>query len=414
MAGPAIRYWEFAKTLAPYHQVTLTVPNKTDLMHDAFTILNRQEQRCRDLVRDHDVILTQVIPHNMAFWTDYYGTPLIIDAYDPIPLETLEIEKQQSLGQRNKTQIGAEQLILSSFARGTQFLCACERQRDLWIGLMLAQGALRPTLYDQDPSLRKTIHIVPFGLPVTTPAKTGMGPRERFGLKKTDKLLLWGGGIWNWFDPLTAIKAIHKLSKKRSDLFLLFMGMAPPDSATPTMQAAHDAIALAKELGLFQNQVLFNFDWVPYEERHNYLLDATAAISTHFSHLETQFAFRTRFLDCLWMGLPIIASEGDCLSDLINRHQLGTTVPCQNIEALAESIEALIDNPERLAQAKRQCHEVGKQFTWEKATAPLHIAIERACAAPSKPCSLPKALWNIGWLKTKIRSAQLCALLNIT
>ena len=32
-------------------------------------------------------------------------------------------------------------------------------------------------------------------------------------IKNSDKVVLWGGGVWNWFDPLTAIYAIEKISK---------------------------------------------------------------------------------------------------------------------------------------------------------------------------------------------------------
>ena len=41
-------------------------------------------------------------------------------------------------------------------------------------------------------------------------------------LKPDDKILIWGGGIWNWFDPVTLIQAVYAISKKRSDIKLFF------------------------------------------------------------------------------------------------------------------------------------------------------------------------------------------------
>jgi hypothetical protein len=34
-------------------------------------------------------------------------------------------------------------------------------------------------------------------------------------------------------------------------------------------------------------------------------------VSTHYEHVETTFAFRTRILDYLWAGLPVVATGGD-------------------------------------------------------------------------------------------------------
>src|SRR5664280_3299763 len=46
----------------------------------------------------------------------------------------------------------------------------------------------------------------------------------------------------------------------------------------------------------------------PYTERSDHLLDADVGVSTHFDHVETEFSFRTRILDYLWTGLPIVAT----------------------------------------------------------------------------------------------------------
>ena len=69
-------------------------------------------------------------------------------------------------------------------------------------------------------------------------------------------------------------------------------------------------------------------------EGHN-LLEADVGVSTHFEHVETAFSYRTRILDYLWAGLPIIATQGDSLSRLVNQHDLGITVPAEDTDACA-------------------------------------------------------------------------------
>ena len=65
------------------------------------------------------------------------------------------------------------------------------------------------------------------------------------GIGPADRLLLWGGGIWNWFDPLTVIRAVGRLSEGRSDVKLLFLGLKHPSSAVAEMTMADQAVALA-------------------------------------------------------------------------------------------------------------------------------------------------------------------------
>ena len=133
------------------------------------------------------------------------------------------------------------------------------------------------------------------------------------GIGADDKILLWPGGIWNWFDPLTVIRAVHELSRRRDDVRLYFLGVKHPNPEVPDMAMAAEAVALADELGLRDRVVFFNFGWVPYAERGRYLLDADVAVSAHFDDIETRFAFRTRLLDCLWAGLPVVTTRGDTL-----------------------------------------------------------------------------------------------------
>ena len=288
-------------------------------------------------------------------------------------------------------------------------LCASEKQRDLWIGFLMAQKLIAPSLYDQDPSLRHFIDVVPFGLSSIPPKKTGRGMREQLGLRREDKVLLWGGGIWNWFDPLSLIKAMKILSQNRPDIKLVFMGVKPPDPAVPAMTMAWEAIQLAQNLEVIDKCVFFHREWVPYDERQNFLLDADIGVSMHFEHLETCFAFRTRILDYLWAQLPIIATLGDSFGDLIDRRQLGHVVPYQNEEAIAAAIVNLLSNPHELLQIKRNMAEVREQFYWQSVLAHLEMMIERLASLPK-----PREKWQarkalIGFLINKVREKGLIA-----
>jgi hypothetical protein len=100
---------------------------------------------------------------------------------------------------------------------------------------------------------------------------------------------------------------------------------------------AERAVALSQELGLHELCVFFN-DWTPYEERQNYLLEADVGISLHFAHVETHFSFRTRLLDYIWTVLPIIVTQGDVLSGLVEQHRLGWVVDYESVDEVTAAI----------------------------------------------------------------------------
>ena len=58
-------------------------------------------------------------------------------------------------------------------------------------------------------------------------------------------------------------------------------------------------------------------DWTPYAERADLMLDADVGVCTHRRGVEARFADRTRLLDCVWAGLPIVCTAGDAMSDLV-------------------------------------------------------------------------------------------------
>ena len=81
---------------------------------------------------------------------------------------------------------------------------------------------------------------------------------------------------------------------------------------------------------------------MPYERRQDFLLDADVGVSTHLLHLETAYSFRTRMLDYLWAGLPVVTTTGDGFAELVAEHGIGRTVPPADVDALAGALEELL------------------------------------------------------------------------
>ncbi|MCB0216765.1 MAG: glycosyltransferase family 4 protein [Caldilineae bacterium] len=391
MAGPSIRAWELAGALhAAGVQITLAAPGQSIPSAPFATLaFDVQGRALRPVAERADAVLVQGLVLAHYPFLAALDIPVIVDVYDPFVLENLPQRAEETLAGRKHHHVKDLAALNAQLERGDFFVCASEQQRDFWLGMLTALGRVGPEAYDADASLRRLLDVVPFGLPTEPPRPAADGrPRLKGGvpgIDPGDEVILWGGGIWNWFDPLTLIRAVAELAPSRPRLRLFFLGGKAPGLYTPKMRMAAAAERLARELGLLDRVVFFNRDWVPYAERGAYLLEADLAASTHLPHIETRFAFRTRLLDCIWAGLPMLVTEGDVLAELVQREGLGLGVPPEDVPATAAAIAALLDEPDARASRAEAFARVRARMTWTRAAEPLARFMAHPERAPDRP-----------------------------
>jgi len=401
MAGPGIRYWELAGALARRgFDVQLLVPPYVPPEGDpptgqAFTVTApRTAAELRALAAESDVLMTLGIVLAYYPFLATLGKPLVGDLYDPFLLAGLQRTTAEPLPRQleaNRHYLAALHTLLRA---GDFFLCAAEKQRDYWLGMLSALGRLNPYTYAHDPTFRRLIDVLPFGMPAQPPVHTqavlkGVHP----GIGPDDKVLLWGGGLWNWFDAPTLIRALPLILGQRDDVKLFFMGTRRPNASVSRMDAVDEAVALSKSLGLHGTHIFFN-DWVPYEQRQNYLLEADVGLSLHLDYVETRFAFRTRLLDYLWAGLPIVATAGDVLGEDLAAWGLATLAPPQDVEAVAAQVLAWLADDAARAAYRARAQEIAAGYRWDAVVEPLAAF----CAAPRFAADRERALGHEeGW-----------------
>jgi glycosyltransferase involved in cell wall biosynthesis len=306
------------------------------------------------------------------------GARIVFDLYVPEALELLPGFPGQSGSLRRVLGEYAVDRVVDALRTGHQFICASERQRDLWLGVMLAERLLDPARHDHDPSLRSLVDVVAFGIPEEPPAQ-GPSARDRFdAIGPEDEVILWNGGIWPWLDAPTAIRAMPALLEGRPSARLVFMGAA---HQVPARRATEQAVEVAEALGLLGTHVLFNDEWVPYADRGGWLLGAACAVSCHRDQPETRFSFRTRLLDCLWARLPVVCTAGDDLGDLVERRELGGVVPPGDPAAVAAALERVLANGRE--EYAGRLGEAAGEYTWPRVAARLAEMI--AAPAPPRP-----------------------------
>lgn len=365
MAGPGIRYWNFANELAKTNKVILMTPNECELKA-SFEICKLSHNRLKKELIHAKAIIVQGITLWHHSFIKKSNVPIIVDLYDPFIFENFEMFYDSP--NSNKLHSGSLDILLDQLMYGDYFICASEKQKDFWIGMLAAVNRINPLEYSESKDLSSLIGIVPFGLEDEMPTQTkavmkGVVP----GIEKDDFVVLWGGGVWPWLDPKTAIHAIHRVSQKHNHVKLFFMGIKHPNPEIPTMKIVEEIKQLSDELNLTNKHVFFN-DWVQYNERYHYYLEADIGISLHHQHIETRFSFRTRMLDYIRCELPIVCTSGDSFADIVNQFNIGVVVDQKDDQQLAEKIEKMIED----GYNYQSNNELLTKFTWHECVKPLN------------------------------------------
>ena len=406
MAGPAIRCWEIARALGGEFRVRLLTPGKPDLQPEGFELVTYDEKTLPGLAAGCDALLSQGFIYNNHPELTRQGRFIIVDLYVPMTLEALAQYGHKGIAEQDAIQGNILLALMEQLTLGDFFVCASERQRDFWLGLLSAAGRVMPEVFEEDGSLYQLIGVVPFGLPGEAPEATGRalkGVHPAIG--EDDKVMLWGGGIYNWLDPLTPIRAMGRLAGRRPDIKLYFLGTRHPDPGVPKMRVYDEAVGLSRELGLLDKNVIFNDQWVRYEDRVNYLLEADLGASANIPHIETRFSFRTRILDCIWAAVPVVSTEGDSLSDLVRERQLGLVVPCGDDAAYAAATERLLDDGELRQRCRENLRAAAAGFTWERAAACIAERLREVAAGERKHGPVVHPL-GMGKMHRRMRSQE--------
>jgi len=131
-------------------------------------------------------------------------------------------------------------------------------------------------------------------------------------------VFLWGGGVWKWFDLRTVVEAFGELartSRPGSLFFLAGRNESTPDYDGPLETARR----LADGLGVGSDRIHFNKVRVGPEDLAPWLEHCGAGIMANCQTIESALSWRTRYLDLLWAGRPLVVSGTDPLAERMER-----------------------------------------------------------------------------------------------
>jgi GT2 family glycosyltransferase len=376
MAGPAVRSWEIAKALSKDCHVTLLSQWEVERTAPGVEVLNfESEEELRQMLVESDIVL--VHGYALVQYPALRSTRalLAVDLYDPWIFENLEMRRHGEDDRREDHHLRVDVDVQTELLdHGDFFVCASERQRDYWLGMLTARGRVDRITYAADPTLRSLIDVLPYGCPDTEPAPADGAPVLR-GVHRAipaDSIIVtWGGGTWEWFDPVLVLEAFALAHAREPRLRLYFMGLdQAAGEGVPRMRVAQHLRERSDQLGLTDRAVVFG-SWAPYDQRGRYLVESDMAVIATKDLAEVRLSFRSRLLDHFWTGLPTITTSGDVLADLVSEQDAGLVVPIADREALVEAFLQLALDDELRARQSVNAARLADRFRWSSNVEPL-------------------------------------------
>lgn len=365
-AGVGTRFVALAEVLRDNgHAVSLAVPNPADeaeAVGDGIVVVTAQPDRLGAQADGHDWVLIHGHLGN-HYLCQRDDLPVVVDLYDPFLVENLHYHRDLGF-EPYRTDHATWKLQLG---RGDFFLCSSSEQRLFYLGWLGALGRLHPLALDDDPSLRWLIDELPFGTPATDPPPAPARARVLDGVADNSQVIYFGG-IYDWYDPLVLVDAVEELLRTHPSLVVVFVEHPHPDE-TP-LSAAARARRAVENRGWVGGPVRFE-PWRPFSRRFELAQVSDLAVVTHRPGIETELSLRTRMVDLLWLGLPVVATVGGAMSRVIEETGAGTTVPPADSEALAAAVNRLLTEPDRRAEAAAAGRRWAADRRWDRVAKPL-------------------------------------------
>lgn len=400
MSSPGIRALNIARVLAralPESEVVLAVPGPTDLVPDApFRVVSYTARSLPRLVFGFDVIISQGFPPTTL--PAFFGRRFVMDFFTNFLIEGLEYRREHVTPAVRQAWLDSQRTYLNLQLTMADFvICANERQRDAWLGMMSCLGLVTGAVYDRDNTLRALVDTAPYGVrpdPVAPPEPHEPVLKGVFpGVARGDTVILWNGGILKWYDPLTVIQAVARIVARRPDVKLLFLGTKYPVVGFDPGATVDEAYALSRELGLLGRHVLFNEGWLPYDLSGRYMAEADIGVSAYYDNLETHFSYRTRLVDFLWAETPVVCTRGDVIAELVERRELGIAVPERDVDAMTAALLRLIEDRAFYDRCKGNLRALKPELAWERQLSPLIAFCRRDAASKGRGAAIARGKW---------------------
>ncbi len=339
--------------------------------HEGIKLTNwGQDNYFVDLMNTYDaVIVSYCMGGDSVFIAENVSdnVQLILDAYVPIYIE-VSARESKDIDTEFRNYLDDIKRFNRVLRRGDYFLCAHDAQKVFYTGVLASLGIINPRSYRND-----RIIVAPFGIH-DVPAKADTNPYLELGIKASDFVVMWFGGLYPWFRVEEMLEAILSLSK-HDDFKFVIVGGKNPFNPNPDFSKQYDkALDFATEHDLL-NKTLFFVDWVDFSKRINWFKHASIVVSLNQPGEENRFSWRTRVMDFVWGELAILTNGGDPLSEDLLRGNAALRLSTLSAAEIEKVLYHAYEDPRVIKAVQKKIIELKPRYYWQHVTEPITAVI---------------------------------------
>ncbi|MCP4362263.1 MAG: glycosyltransferase family 4 protein [Chloroflexi bacterium] len=193
-------------------------------------------------------------------------------------------------------------------------------------------------------------------------------------------IVLWCGGYNVWADIETLFQALTQAMELDPRIVFVSVGAGVKFAQNDTYEHFLTKIKASSFRDRF-----YMLGWRPASEVPDYYRQADVGINLDALHYETVLGTRTRLVEMMSYGLPVITSLGCELSHIIQTRSLGLTFPIGDGEMLSAHIVTLANNPElRKGVADKSQLFVSQELSFSETTRAFQEWIRQPYHAPDR------------------------------
>ena len=371
LVGTAVIYKKIADIfIALGYKVNMIIPAATDLEDKKINFQFYSDSRNKKLIKSSSLVVFGAYPPVEPLLYAHQNKKVIISyLWSLAPIGSLEFKDFAS----QQRQANLHEYISASYnlslLLSDKIFCRDEGARKVVLGSLITLGRVNLSNYKDDRTLNNLLSVAPFGISKQKAKLTEHLIRKQAHINNDDFVLLWNGGIWNWNDGETLIKAMSKI--KNDKVKLVFQGFSHPDKGGQLSFKAKRSLTLAKKLGLVDKNIFFIKDWVPYDHRANYLLDSNIGVVSSPNIPEANLFLKTRIYDYLWADLPILLNDCEAFASLVASKGLGLVVKTGDALDWSKKINILATDKKLFKSIVANIKKYKDEISWQQALQPV-------------------------------------------
>ncbi|MFZ4661240.1 MAG: glycosyltransferase family 4 protein [Caldilineaceae bacterium] len=314
----------------------------------------------------HCLYVTKLRTH-CPIWMDIYGDMLTI-------MQAAAFRARSDRGL--DTSIGFMRAVAQ---KGDVFSGCGLPQQHMMVGELAMVGRLNYRTFAYE-FVRTVPPGSPPGRPATIPRQQARTLLASHGIKEEDFVVLWCGGYNTWTDVETLYKALTSAMVQAPNLHYVSVGANTYEA--PDNVYTH----LLRLIDLSPYRERFHMlGWRPWAEIPQFYQESDVGINIDALHYETLYGTRTRLVEMIASGLPVVTSLGAELSYLLRDHNAALTFAVGDWQTMGEQLVRLAtDRTLRNIMAKTAYDFATGDLSFANTTSAIRNWVQHPKLAPDK------------------------------